>query len=314
MDINEIEKQTLEELAALEKQEKKEEEPALEQEEAEPELPQEEEASQADKEGEEEEEEEDLADGAAPKEKKAWAKMRKTLKEEKTRNDELARQLQEMRERQARLEGMQQAAPQKQQEQRQEDAEPDRDLDPDDWRDWKIRQQDKQIQQIIGTTQQASEAVRVQNELRGLEILEQRYAAQDAEYQNKISFLKKIEGDKLRLLQPNITDEQIEAAIARDKLIIAKHAYEKLGRNPAEIFAAMAEKQGYTAQQKSPPKKRLDVETINKNMRKNASVIGGTSAAPAGDEISPHELLSMSIEKMARIPEERLKRIMSNIE
>lgn len=316
IDLESQEKEILQELAALEKEGEAKEPPEL-VEETELELVEEKEAAAEELveavTDSDEDDDEELA-GLGKKEKKGFARMRKALKEEKVRNDSLAQQLQEMRERQAKLEGIQEGSQTKERPVAFVDNEPDKDLDPDEWRDWKIRQQEKQINEIIGTTKKHSEAARIQDDIRGIEILERNYSTKDPEYPEKINFLKRLEAEKLRLIQPGITDAQIEQVILRDKLILSRHLYEQLGRDPAEVFAELAVKQGYVSKKNTAPKKQIDIQALNKNMKKNTSLLGGTSQAPAGDEITPEELLNMSMEKMASLSGDRVNRIINNIQ
>jgi hypothetical protein len=273
-------------------------EPAIEEAEEVEEESEEEAAEEEADEPEEEsdEEEEDL--GLSPKENKAWANMRHKLKaaekgrkKETAEREKLQEQLQGILERQAKTEGYYEAMQKNQApEAVTAPAEPDKDLYPDEWNTWKIAQQGEQIQTLATATQEQNVAIKMQNEQRGIDILESRYKSTNKDYDDALSFVREKEASLIKFQYPTATDEQINQHLDNEKLNLFRRIAET-NKNPAEAVFNMAKAYGFDG--KSKPAKP-SVKKLNKNMKKSASLIGSADAEP-GQSVTASSIVSKSI-------------------
>lgn len=248
-----------------------------------------------------------------PKSNKAWKKMRTSLKQQERENKALIERL-------SKLEGrMEERTAQTQFEQEDQkqpvDVEPDKTIDPEGWTDWKIRTLEKKLEEGNKAQQTLQQTQMVERAKQELSLMEDNYSKQeDDSYQDKLNFLVDVKTRELKLTRPDMTDIQIKQHLEQEKIIAASN-FVNAGRNPAQMFAQMAEAYGYAPEKPAPKKatKKMNPQKLERNMKRNATLIGGTSAAESSDNYSPHQLAEFSIQQLASMPASRRKQIESAI-
>lgn len=290
-DSSDIQKQIAEEEAKwLEPELKKEEE-----------LPEEEPIIEAEEPEEKEEEAiDDLEEEEKPKDGKGWKEHRERTKalkneakEQKRLAEEKDKQLNELRERLARLEGREDARSKPVVEEI-VDAEPDKDLDPDEHIRWELRQTRKEIEKVKKQAQLAEEMAKVEGTRRGLQMLEKDYIRNNKidDYDNAIEHIKTVNRNLIKLEYPTATDTQIDSHLEAERIKKASESVSR-GTNPAEYFYKMAQQLGYQ-KPKSKINDKPNIEALTRNQEKNASLIGPSSADKTGG-IPAEKLVKMSI-------------------
>lgn len=245
----------------------------------------------------EDEEEERPTDGAG------WKRLREKKKAaaaEAERQRELAekrdKENQELRERLARLEGREEArvAPKVDVD---TDPEPDQDIDPDAHIRWQLRQTQKDLAEVKKKAEEAAANSVAEATRRGLTMVENEFVKSNNldDYQAAIDHIKAVETNLIKLRYPNATDAQINSHLEAERLKIAQEVYGK-GQNPADHFYKMAQAIGYKKAPKDGKKidDRPNIKALNKNMEKNSSLIGSSSAEKNGG-VSSEKLVQMSI-------------------
>jgi len=253
---------------------------------------------QEEAEPEEEEEQEEESDDTPPKkEKTAWARMRHEVKEAK---EELAK----LKEAQAKQQGFNEAMQMAQQPaapQENRDPEPDQDLDPDEHKDWQIRQLRQQVEGLSKTTEETQQAQKTMGELRGVQILEGQFKQSnpDNDYDAALAFVKQRETQLIQLQYPTATMAQINSHLENQKLELFRQLA-PTGRNPAETIVEMAKAHGYEPVKSDPKSKKApNLQNLKKNMKKNTSLIGG-SPATNNDGASPDAIFNMSMDDIMK--------------
>lgn len=244
-----------------------------------------------------------------PKENKAWANMRNQVKDAEAKSQALAERL-------AKLEGreeerMTQATP----PEVDSDPMPDQELDPDNFRDWKMRRQDEQIAANTAMAQRTNDAVRLQDEMNGMQRLENNFKVQnkDRNYDEAVSFIKEREKAIIKVTHPNATDAEIDQHLESEKLKVFRKVT-NAGGDAVETIFKMAEASGYQGQKNSTPKiPQPNFNNINNNMKKTSNLIGG---APAGknEGITPESVFKMSMDEIVSGGKEVFKKAHKNVE
>jgi len=239
------------------------------------------------------EEAEDLdEDEDRPTSPQGWKRLREKKKAAEKLADERAKESMELRERLARLEGREEARVVPKIDEGEQ--EPDPDLDPDEHIRWQLKKTQKEIADLRKQSEQTEALTRLEGTRRGLQMVEKEYVKTHkiADYENAIEHIKTVERNLIKLKHPNAQDAQIDAHLESERLKLAEESY-KSGQNPAEYFYKMAQTLGY----KKPTPKISDkpnIEALNRNMEKNKSLIGSSSADRTGG-ISSDKLVKMSI-------------------
>jgi hypothetical protein len=251
---------------------------------------------------EKEEEEESIerpTDGKGWKEHREKQKILKAeAKEAKERAEQSARETAELRERLARLEGREEARVKPELKEVDTDPEPDADLDPDLHIKWQLRQQNKRIEAAERRAQMAEELVKVEGTRRGLQMVEKEYLKINKidDYDDAIEHVKNVERNLIRLEHPQATDEQINNHLESERIRKSAECYSR-GINPAEYMYKMAQTLGYAKTQKQESKNKPNIGAINRNMGKNANLIG-TSSADDTNGMPTDKVVQMSIEQL----------------
>lgn len=292
-DTADIQKQIAEEQNKwLEEPEKKEE--VVEEEEVK-ELEEEVEEEEKPDEGEKEEEEERPTTG------EGWKKLREKKKAAQAEAEaqrkiaeEKDKQLMEMRERLARLEGREEARVKPEVKEVDNDPEPDKELFADEHRDWRVRQLEKRTEQAEQKAAQAEALAKIEGTRRGLNMLEKEYIKNNKidDYENAMEHIKTVERNLIKLRYPSASDTAIDSHLEAQRIKLAEESF-SAGVNPGEHFYKMAQALGYK-KAKEKVNDKPNIEALNRNMEKNASLIGASSADKTGG-IPAEKLVKMSI-------------------
>lgn len=237
----------------------------------------------------------------------AWQNMRRAnkaakdkLKAETEAREQLEKQLNELKERQARLEGREEARAKPIVQEVQEEPEPDRMLYPDAWKDWKIAQQDKRQTELDAKLEQISAMSAIEGTRRGMNNIEKAYKANSgvSDYDDRMNYIMESEKARIKLLHPNATDGQIDSHLEAEKFRMANQAIAD-GRNPAELFYKMADTYGYKTKEAKPSNEspKPDIQALNRNMEKNVNLIGSSGAEKSGG-VSPNQLFNSTINEL----------------
>jgi hypothetical protein len=233
-----------------------------------------------------------------------WKKQRlekKALKEKAKAAEQAAlekeKQLSELRERLARMEGREEARVKPEIKEVDTDPEPDAYLDPDLHTKWQLRQVNKRLEAAERRAQMAEELAKVEGTRRGLDMVEKDYIRNNKidDYDNAIEHIRTVERNLIKLEHPQATDDQINTYLDSEKIKKASECYAK-GVNPGEYFYKMAQTLGYQKAVKTPSNKP-NIESLNRNMPKNANLIGASNVDKTG-ALPTDKVVSMSIEQL----------------
>ncbi len=309
MGIADTEQQILEELQQLSdepEQDKKESEELLEEV-----APKEEEESEEES-GEESEEEsteepeddEQVEEVEEEEDIKPGAKMRHKLKEAKKAEADRTRENQELRERLARLEGRADATPVA--EVVKEEI-PDAEYEPEKFAQYQNGKLEARVQEMEASQKRV-------NAERQWETMQVEHARISPDYNAAKQFLIEHETKKLKEKHPYATDAQISQAIKQAEYAEAGNAA-KAGVVPTAHIEFLAYKAGYRVDDtKEAPKKKPNIKEIKKNAKKNASLIGGSSAGETGDGRTAQQLLDMSIDDVHKFGVKKFETAIRKIE
>lgn len=306
--IKQIEAELKEKQVEDENPEEQEQETKVEKEieEVEDENPEEQPEEQKPEESTNQESEED-EDDVSPEDLKkngAWSKMRKKLKAERDEKKRILEELQALKEQRARDEGYREALkPKEEVAEIEKEVEPDKDFDRESWLEWKLNQQEKELNKIKEITQTSQKITLEQAEREGVKKIENEYRKVNPNYDDALQFLKERESKMIKLQYPQATDAQIEAHLENEKVNLFKRIYNSSGgkKNPAEVLQKMAvEAYGYQPAKKDYNKKpKVDFDALRKNQKKSLSFLGGSEAATGKDK-SVNSVFSMTLHEIAQ--------------
>ena len=241
---------------------------------------------------EEQEEEVEVEEEEEPEEQLTGAKFRHKLKAEKEARERMEREASELRERLARLEGRaeaQQPAPQ------QAPAEeiPDAEYEPEKFAIYKAQKLEEQLESM------RLEQTRLQAE-RQWDAMDNEMARSDSNYAEAKKFLIEAEFNDIKHQYPSATDAQIRQHLKQQEYALVGNAVQA-GMDPMQQIQFLAWQKGFRqgeaspSEKKAPAKQKSNIKNIKKNAKKNASLIGGSAAAPSGEGATARQLLEMSI-------------------
>lgn len=259
------------------------------------------ESSDDEEEHQEEEDEEELAlSDDARKRAKAFGKSREAQRELREQLEQERKERQALAERLAKMEGRTEALT-KPEAKDETDHEPDKDLYPEDHMAWKIRQLEKRTEQAERLAKVAEQNMTYQNELRGVSMLESQYKSSNPkeDYDGAMKFLAEKERAAKKIVNPKLTDSQVDAMIEQEKVGIFKQLYAS-GRNPAEVLMQLAKAHGYDGKVQSAP--RRDLARVEENQRRNTNIIGGSpSGKSPNGKVSSDDIMGMTFAKALRM-------------
>lgn len=258
---------------------------------------------------EDEEDEEELERQAASEDPRkrngVFGKFRKENKELRQAVEDERKAKQELAERVARLEGRHEASAKIEPAAVVEkDEEPDRLIYPDDHRDWQIRQMQKRVEAAetgYKTLQQVQQATQ---EEQAVTLLEGQYKTSNPKesYDDAVKFLWDREKANKKVLQPGLTDAQIDVQIRAEKVQLFKNLYANGQRNGAEVLVQLAKNAGWSAGAVAGVKKEVDLKKVQDNQRRTSNLIGGSAASKGS--ASSDDILNMSLKKAMRVAHE----------
>jgi len=244
------------------------------------------------------EQEQERQEEETEEEPKTPAGLRHKLKREKEERKRAESEAQELRERIARLEGMQEAnqiAQTTQQTEPQEEI-PDPDIDPDGYTQYQIKQlQAKQ-------KEYEDQAARLKAE-RQWDAMEREYSLSNPDYENAKKYLVNQEIQKIKKQYPHATDMQITQHIKEQEYLVVGSAA-RAGQDPLKYIEFLAFENGYRGEnvkaEKKPIEQKPNIAAINRNQRKHDSIIGGSSAGSQDGKPTPEQILNMSFKELEK--------------
>ena len=215
--------------------------------------------------------------------------------------EELQKQLQEMREQMAKLQGSQETiqamqTPAKSEEEA--NPEPDKNLYPEEWNEWKSNELEKRQASFEEQQKAMQEQMVLQQEYAGVQKLESDYRGSnpDSNYDDALAHVMKNEALKIKMMHPTATDAEIQQHLDSQKLAMFR-------ANPlqaAKTIVEIAQASGFTADKpKKKVSKKARMDKLKKNVEQHTNVMGGSSAT-GGDEVTPEQLLDMSMDELLR--------------
>jgi len=256
-----------------------------------------------DEEAEDSEIDEDVEEKPEPE--LTGAKFRHKLKAEKETREQRERENQELREKIARLEGQANATTQP--EAIKEEI-PDQEYEPEKYAIY----QNSKLEQRVKEMEAAQKRVAAE---RQWDSMESEHVRLNPDYNNAKLFLLKHHADQIKTKYPYATDTQIAQVLKQGEYEeVAKAA--NMGWMPTEYFEIMAIRAGYKPDNKAAeaPKKKPNIKAIKKNAKKNASLIGGSSAGETGDGRTADQLLAMSIQDIEKFGKDKFAQAIKKLE
>lgn len=219
---------------------------------------------------------------------KKFAQMRKENKEKE-------QQLQEMRERLARLEGMQQAQSPQQQKKEEIEPEPDKEEDIDAWYDYKLRQKDKEIDDIKKRFDAMEAQDNISKAERVYKDLESGHIEKDPSYKDAKAYLVDNMSKKIKQQYPLATDAQVMQEVKRQEYeLVSALANKGFGEDFIfDVIKTQAVKEGFKESQKR------DKTKLKRNMEKSVS-LNDAPAASEGGGLTDKQIMRMSNEELAQ--------------
>ena len=198
-------------------------------------------------------------------------------------------------------------------------VEPDRNENPQEWTEWKIKQQDAMIRELSGKTEQITreeQTKRIRNQAEQ-EVMgyENQVRAQNPDYDAAKQYYANMLAASIKIINPKVTNQQLVQAV-NDKLML--RASELLNEGHQNPIAAMYEEVKALGFQ--PPSKvqetaveiKPDLAKVVANRARNA----GTAAAQ-GDggrgELTPKVAATMTNREFAKLKPEEKARLFSQL-
>jgi len=146
---------------------------------------------------------------------------------------------------------------------------------------------DQRYKKEINTLRQAQEetkhALEYQQMSMGISQMEQQFSVTVPDYADAVNFLANKQIEEAAVFFGKSKDQVHDAAKAALSHIV--HISYTQGRNPSEVIYNLAKAKGFTAKKTaSPQKAESDIDAINKNMKRSASINGiPSSSAPSSN-------------------------------
>jgi len=201
------------------------------------------------------------------------------------------------------------------------DVEPDRAENPQEWTEWKIRKQDKLINELSSKTEavsreEQSRRIRSQAEQEVIGY-ENQVRQQNPDYDAAKSFYANMLAASIKIINPKVTNQQLVQAV-NDKLML--RASELLNEGHDNPIAAMYEEVKALGFQPPKPQEQATEKEIKPDLSKvaaNRARNAGTAAAQ-GDggrgELTPKVAAAMTNREFAKLKPEEKKRIFQQLQ
>lgn len=236
----------------------------------------------------------------------AWSHLRNEAKEALAKAEIANKERQDLAERLARLEGLEEGRTGGTTKQdTQVEQEPDRVMYPDDWNQWKIRTMEKRMDELAGTARQAQVYTTYQAEKNGAQVLERQYKAANPkeDVDGAAAFLMAREKEGMKLLRPDMSDAQIDSKLEADKLVLYRTLHGQ-GRDPVDVVVKLAKAQGFKpgmAGGKEVPAK-TNLEKLADNQRRSTNLMGGSPAGKPKGKLSTDDVFNMAFTDLLKMP------------
>lgn len=258
---------------------------------------------------EEVEEEQEVEEDTEEDEKASPASMRHKIKAEKEERKKLERETQELRERLARLEGKAEATQTNTPEIKEEI--PDRELDPEGYSIWKSDRLEEKLEKM----QQENTKLNAERQWQNME---SEHIKASPDYGSAKQFLIEKETARVKAMHPSATASQISQHIKEQEYVIVGNAA-RAGVDPLQHIEFLAFKEGFRPGEKKEevkksPTRKSNIKAINRNAKRNASIIGGSSAGSGDEKASPEQLLNMSMAEIDKFGRDKFEKSIRKIE
>ncbi len=237
---------------------------------------------------EEIEEEEELEEDLRPAQKRHALKELKAEKEAKAL---MEKELNELKIAYARQQGREDA------NKPTEAAEeiPDRDYEPEKYALYKTEQLEKKLLAL------EEKEARIMAE-RQWEKLQSQRVKSNPDFMDAKAYLLEGEAKRIKALYPNATESQIETHIKQQEYQTVANAA-RAGMDPLAQIEFLAWQAGFRGKDKEEKeveaeKKGANIQNIKRNIKKSASLIGGSSGGKVGDFRTADQLAAMTIDEI----------------
>lgn len=254
---------------------------------------------------------EDVVEPAAVDEKpaqKTSAEAARERREKKKREDTLAAELVEARQRIAEL-----SAP-KEEPKTDKDPEPDKAEDPQAWNEWKIRKQDAELAEVRGYIQEETRG-KATTELRQAAIsqlnsFENDVVRDNPDYPQAKQYYATMVATFVKGLHPDITNQQLSVAVENEMIKRAGRFMRDGHENPVQAMYEEAKTWGFKPQPAEQEEKELkpDLDKIAANKARNSGMAGAGGKGGSA-EITPKVAATMTNAEFARLKPEEKKKI-----
>jgi len=116
----------------------------------------------------------------------------------------------------------------------------------------KLEETGKQVETIGKTAEQAQAEVQFNRFMTDLTVTEQNFVASTPDYYDALNHIRNARAMELKILVPDITDDQVENQIRQEEIGLASQLM-KQGRNPHEYAYRLAAARGYQKKAAPPP-------------------------------------------------------------
>lgn len=243
-----------------------------------------------------------------------FAKERVAKKREK---DQLAEKLAEANARIAALEAS--AKPVEARKETVVDPEPDKTINGLAWAEWKIRQQDKKIDNLSGwkaeqDTVKSREDLRTRAQ-REVEVFETQVRQSAPDYDDVKNYYGSMLATSIRIVNPKITQPQLIEAVNNRLLTRASELLAEGYENPIEAMYLEAKALGYQPKQTKETEKeepKPDLDKVSNFRKRNAGIAGSSGSNGEGD-VSAKVAATMTNAQFAKLKPDQKKRIFESL-
>lgn len=201
------------------------------------------------------------------------------------------------------------------------DAEPDHGSQPMEWTAWKIRQQDKQIEQLSGWKSE-QDTVKKRDNLkdqakREVQSFEGQLRPKYADYDDVKNHYARILATSIKIVNPKISDQQLSDAVENRLLTRASELLSEGYENPIEAMYLEARSLGYQPKKAEgdEPKEDVkpDLDKVAALRKRNAGMAGAAGGGSADAHLSPSVVSKMTNAEYAKLKPEQKKRILAQL-
>lgn len=186
---------------------------------------------------------------------------------------------------------------------------PDKDYEPEKYAIYLAVQLEKKVEQLEARESRSTAEKRWVS-------LQAKRVKSNPDFMDAKAFLLDGEAKRVKAQYPMATSEQIEEHLLQQEYQTVANAA-RAGLDPLSQIEFLAWQAGFRGKEKEEgknPKKGANIETIKRNVKKSASLIGGSSGGKMGDSRSAEQLLNMSISDIQKFGRDKYDAAIRKIE